>query len=55
MVIQVNKSYKKWAQLVNVVFIENSKLDKHSYLVEYSYQASCLDAQRYPKTVAQDP
>ena len=37
------------------MIVENSQLDKHSYLVEYSWQALCLDALRYPKTVGQDP
>ena len=56
MVIQVNKSYKNLSAIgKHCVIIGNSKLDKHSYLVEYSWQAQCLDALRYPKGVGQDP
>ena len=53
---QVNKFYKNWSFIgKHCVTIESSKLDMHSYLVEYSWQAQCLDAPKYPKTVGQDP
>ena len=35
--------------------IGNNKLDKHSYLVEYTWQAQSLDLLMYPKSVGQDP
>ena len=54
-VIKVNKSYKTWSSISKCcVIIEKSKLNKHSHLVEYSWQVQCLDALRYPKTVGQD-
>ena len=56
MAIQTNKSDKnqsligKWH-----IIVEDSKPNKHSHLVEYSWQTQCLDALRIPTTVAQDP
>ena len=56
MVFQVNKSSKNWSLIGKCcAIIGYSKLDKHSYLVEYSCQTQCLDAPRYPKTVVQEP
>ena len=52
MAIQANKSYKNQSL---AVITENSKLNKHSHLVEYSWQTWCLEAPRYPTTVGQDP
>ena len=37
------------------MIVENSKLNKYSHLVEYSWQTWCLSTQRYPTTVRQDP
>ena len=56
MAIQANKSYKNWSSIgKHCVIIENSKLNKHSHLIEYSWQTQCLDALKYTKTVGQDP
>ena len=56
MVIQVNKSYKNQSSIGKYCAAAvNSKLDKHSPLVEYSWQAHCLDALRYTKAIGQDP
>ena len=56
MAIQVNKSYKNQSSIGKChVSIVNSKLDKYSYLVEYSWQAWSLDTLKYPKTIGQDP
>ena len=56
MVIEVNKSYKNESPIGKCqAIIENSKLGKQSYLIEYSCQAQGLDAPRYPKTVGQGP
>ena len=55
MVIQINKSYKNQSLIgKHHTIVGNSKLDKHTYLVEYSWQAKCLDAPKYPRTVEQD-
>ena len=52
MVMQVNKSYKNGSLISkHCVIIENSKLEKHSYLVEYSWHVKCLDVLRYSKTI----
>ena len=37
------------------MIIENSKLNKHFHLVDFSWQTQCLDTQRYPTTIWQDP
>ena len=56
MVIQVNKSYKNQSSIgKHHATVVNSKVDMHSYLVEYSWQAQCLNIPRNPKTIVQDP
>ena len=45
--IQVNESYKNQSLVSKCHAIaENSKLNKYSHLVEYSWQTQCLDAPR---------
>ena len=52
MAIQANKFYKNWSLIGKLcAIVENSKLNKHSHLVEYSWQTQCLDTLRYPTTV----
>ena len=55
MVIQVNKSCKNQSSIgKHHVIIGSSKLNMHSYLVKYSWQAWCLDTPMYPKSIGQD-
>ena len=55
MVIKVSRSYKNESLIgICCAIIEDSKLEKHSYLVQYSWQVQCLDTLRYPKTIGQD-
>ena len=43
------------AQSINSTIMGNSKLNKYSHLVEYSWQTQSLDTLRYPTTVSQHP